>query len=67
MLSRRLLAAGFGCLPLFLGLTAATSPPPPAVSSRETAAINWRTDYETARREAQQSGKPLFVVFRCER
>lgn len=27
----------------------------------------WRTDYELALLEARQSGKPLFVVFRCER
>jgi hypothetical protein len=27
----------------------------------------WRTDYDKARAEARQSGKPLLVVFRCER
>ncbi len=27
----------------------------------------WRTDYEGAKATARQSGKPLFVVFRCER
>jgi hypothetical protein len=26
----------------------------------------WLTDYETARVIARRSGKPLFVVFRCE-
>ncbi len=64
MLSRRFVAAGFWGLPLFfLALAVAASQPP----SPETVTVNWRTDYETARREARQSGKPLFVVFRCER
>lgn len=26
----------------------------------------WHTSWEAARAEARQSGKPLFVVFRCE-
>jgi hypothetical protein len=26
----------------------------------------WLTDYEEAKKLAQQQGKPLFVVFRCE-
>jgi hypothetical protein len=26
----------------------------------------WLGDYEEARREARASGKPIFVVFRCE-
>jgi hypothetical protein len=26
----------------------------------------WLTDYDVARSLARQSGKPLFVVFRCE-
>lgn len=29
--------------------------------------IAWRSDWESARNEARQTGKPLFVVFRCER
>lgn len=29
--------------------------------------IRWRTDYAFANLEARTSGKPLFVVFRCER
>ena len=28
---------------------------------------NWIRDYDTARVAAKQSGKPLFVAFRCER
>ena len=27
-------------------------------------AVRWRTDWEAARAEARQAGKPLFVVFR---
>ena len=26
----------------------------------------WHSSWEAARAEARQSGKPLFVVFRCE-
>jgi hypothetical protein len=26
----------------------------------------WRTDYAAARAEAKRTGKPLFVVFRCQ-
>jgi hypothetical protein len=29
--------------------------------------IPWRADWESARREARLTGRPLFVVFRCER
>jgi hypothetical protein len=29
--------------------------------------LTWLTDYEKARTSARQSGKPLLVVFRCER
>ena len=28
--------------------------------------IDWRTDVDAALREAEASGRPLFVVFRCE-
>lgn len=29
--------------------------------------LMWRTDLEAARAEARKAGKPLLVVFRCER
>ena len=29
--------------------------------------INWVYDYERGRRLAKRTGKPMFVVFRCER
>ena len=38
--------------------------PAPVPQSREVA---WQTDYSSAQEAARQSGKPLFVVFRCER
>lgn len=34
---------------------------------RQDATVRWRTDWDAARKEARLSGKPLFVVFRCER
>lgn len=56
-----------------LALTSASSllprpqEPPPDASLPELDTIGWRTDLETARREAKAARKPLFVVFRCER
>jgi hypothetical protein len=35
-----------------------------AASARE--ASGWLNDYGQARRLARESGKPLFVVFRCQ-
>jgi hypothetical protein len=32
----------------------------------EAKKFGWYSDLETARTAARQSGKPLFVVFRCE-
>jgi hypothetical protein len=29
-------------------------------------AAGWHTEYAAARAEAKRTGKPLFVVFRCE-
>ncbi len=29
--------------------------------------ITWLHKYEDAKKQAKESGKPLFVVFRCER
>jgi hypothetical protein len=34
--------------------------------SKLAQAKGWYLDYATARAEAQRSGKPLLVVFRCE-
>jgi hypothetical protein len=32
----------------------------------KSAAPHWLNDWEEARKAARASGKPLFVVFRCE-
>lgn len=37
----------------------------PSKAGQETAAVPWRTDYNTAREEANRLHKPLFVLFRC--
>ena len=29
--------------------------------------VHWRTDWESARKEALATRRPVFVVFRCER
>ena len=41
---------------------------PGAVPAREAEGNGpvWLTDYEQARKAAQASGKPVFVVLRCE-
>ena len=39
----------------------------PAFAQRVNPKVTgWHTDYAAARAEAKRSGKPLFVVFRCE-
>ena len=32
----------------------------------DAARHGWRTDYNAARAEARRTGKPIFLVFRCE-
>lgn len=32
----------------------------------DAARFGWLTDYAAARAEAKRSGKPIFLVFRCE-
>ena len=39
----------------------------PAQPAREARPGAWYGNYEAARAAARQSGKPLLVVFRCER
>lgn len=36
---------------------------PTAVATAQTP--NWHSDYQKARLEAKQSGRPMFLVFRC--
>lgn len=35
--------------------------------ARDVKKGSWHSSYESARTEARKSGKPLMVVFRCER
>lgn len=37
-----------------------------ADSAKKNASSRWLDDWEQGRREARASGKPIFVVFRCE-
>jgi hypothetical protein len=53
---RRCLFVGVLCL---CGLGAAEKEKPAAPP-------RWLSDWEAARKKARTSGKPLFVVFRCE-
>lgn len=42
---------------------------PPAAFAQKGASpakFGWQSSWESARAEARRSGKPLFVVFRCE-
>jgi hypothetical protein len=32
----------------------------------DPAQYGWHTDYDKARAEARRTGKPIFLVFRCE-
>jgi hypothetical protein len=54
----RLLA---GLVALLLANTAA-----PAQTGKEAAKLGWHTDYDAAKAEARRTGKPIFLVFRCE-
>lgn len=51
--------AGLALL-LLPGVTAAQS------RKAEPARYGWHTDYPSARAEARRTGKPIFLVFRCE-
>ena len=46
-----------------LAVRAGDIPPPVPVDGK----INWVYRYEDGQRLARETGKPLFVVFRCER
>jgi hypothetical protein len=36
------------------------------MAASEDAAPRWLSDWEEGRKAARESGKPLFVVFRCQ-
>lgn len=52
---------GLGIVTLGLSL-----PEPEVAAQKPKRAIGWHTDYAQARALARQTGKPLFVVFRCQ-
>jgi hypothetical protein len=40
--------------------------PPAGLPAKEKPESRWLTDYDKARATARESGKPIFLVFRCE-
>jgi hypothetical protein len=47
------------CVSLLLGTSA-------EAQGRKSRREGWHNDYDVAKKLAQKTGKPLFVVFRCE-
>lgn len=45
-------------------LAAASAPAQP--TGRVAPTFGWHSDYDAARAEARKTGKPIFLVFRCE-
>ena len=52
----------FAACAVFL-TTASAQPAPP---KPDPAKFGWFTDYSAAKAEAKRTGKPIFLVFRCE-
>jgi hypothetical protein len=52
--------AGLALLPLLAGEASGQKNRP------DPAKFGWHTDYEAAKAEARRTGKPIFLVFRCE-
>lgn len=50
--------------PLLVLISAALSAAPAQAQARY---LGWHTDLDEAAQVAKETGKPLFVVFRCER
>lgn len=46
---------------LLLAVSSATAAPKP-----DAAKFGWYSDYGAAKAEAKRTGKPIFLVFRCE-
>ena len=44
----------------------ATAAPVAAQDRGPPRAFGWQSDYAAARAEAKRTGKPIFLVFRCE-
>ena len=54
----RMIAAMAVCI--LAGVTSARPPRP------DPAKFGWYTDYAAGKAEARRTGKPIFLVFRCE-
>lgn len=52
----------FAACAVFLTTTSASAAPP----KPDPAKFGWFTDYNAAKAEAKRTGKPIFLVFRCE-
>ena len=63
-MNRRTTLALLACL--VAGITPLSAIEKPPVQKLE-GKIQWVYDYEEGKRLSKSSGKPLFVVFRCER
>ncbi len=51
----------------FLAMTPAPSMAQKPAVQKIDGLVNWVYDYEQGRQLAKRTGKPMFVVFRCER
>jgi hypothetical protein len=38
----------------------------PAQTGKQAGRFGWHSSYESAKAEARKTGKPIFLVFRCE-
>jgi hypothetical protein len=38
----------------------------PAQTGKQAGRFGWHSSYESARAEARKTGRPIFLVFRCE-
>lgn len=50
---------GLGLVVMLVGVGSAEGQTP------DVRATGWLTDYQSARMQAKQTGKPMFLVFRC--
>ena len=51
---------------IILGLGLTTSALAPSPASKDAPKKGWHTTLESARAQAQKTGKPLMVIFRCD-
>jgi len=49
------------------GIRVAVQGKPPEAKDKSQVQTGWYLDYAQAKTLARQTGKPLFVVFRCEK